>query len=123
MDEISRGNPAQVARRLAIARALPKLPVGPVVSELAAEFLRAGILPRNAASDAVHLAVAAVANTDYVLTWNCRHIANAELLKQLDRVCRRCGYRLPVVCTPGELMGGNANVRRSDCCRSPACPR
>ena len=110
MDEISRGNPAQVARRLAIARALPKLPGGPVVSELAAEFLRAGILPRNAASDAVHLAVAAVANTDYVLTWNCRHIANAEMLKQLNRVCTRCGYRLPAVCTPEELMGGNANV-------------
>jgi hypothetical protein len=73
-------------------------------------FVGAGILPRNAASDAVHLAVAAVANTDYVLTWNFRHIASAELLKQLNRVCSRCGYRLTAVCTPEELLGGNANV-------------
>jgi hypothetical protein len=110
LDEISRGDPAQVVRRLAVARSLPKLPVEPTVSQLAAEFLRAGILPRNAARDAVHLAVAAVASVDYVLTWNCRHIANAELLKQLDRVCTRCGYQLPRVCTPEELMGDNANV-------------
>jgi predicted nucleic acid-binding protein len=110
LDEISRGNPDQVARRLVIAQTLPKLPIGPAVSELATEFVRAGILPRNAASDAVHLAVAAVANTDYVLTWNCRHFANAQLLKQLDPVCTRSGYRLPTVCTPEELLGGDANV-------------
>jgi hypothetical protein len=110
LDEISRGDSAQVARRLAIARTLPRLPVGPAVGELAAEFLRAGILPLNAAPDAVHLAVATVASTDYVLTWNCRHIANRQLLKQLDQVCARCGHRLPAVCTPEELMGGNANV-------------
>ena len=110
LDEISRGDPVQASRRLGIARELPQLPIKPPVDTLAAEFMIAGILPRNAASDAVHLAVAVVAGTDYMLTWNCRHLANAQLLKRIAAVCEARGFRMPTVCTPEELMGGDANV-------------
>ena len=109
MDEISLGDPDQVAQRLAIARALPKLPITPSVSQLAAEFVKAGALPPIAAADAVHVAVATVTGTDYVLTWNCRHIANGQLLKKMTAVAERFGYRLPDVQTPEELMGDAAD--------------
>ena len=109
MDEISRGDTEQVTRRLVIAQALPKLPITPSVSRLAAEFVGAGALPPTAAADAVHVAVATVAGTDYVLTWNCRHIANGQLLKKMTAVAERFGYRLPDIQTPEELMGDAAD--------------
>lgn len=109
LDEIARGDAEQVKRRLAVAQALPKLPITPSVSQLAAEFVGAGALPPTAAADAVHVAVATVAGTDYVLTWNCRHIANGQLLKKMAAVAERLGYRLPDVQTPEELMGDVAD--------------
>jgi len=110
VDEASRGNREQVSRRLAIVQALPKLPITPAVSNLAAEFLRSRAIPGTAAGDAVHVAVAAVAGVDYVLTWNCRHIANAQILRRLASVCARTHYALPTVCTPEELMGGEVDA-------------
>ena len=110
VDEISRGNPAQVARRLAIAGALPKLTASGEAERLTLQLLRSGALPASASSDAAHLAIATTAGMDYLLTWNCRHIANGEILKRVAVVCEHAGFPLPAVCTPEELMGGNANV-------------
>jgi hypothetical protein len=110
LDEISRGDPAQVARRLAIARALPKLTASGEAERLTLQLLRCGALPASASSDAAHVAIATTAGMDYLLTWNCRHIANRQILKKAAAVCERSGYRLPAVCTPEELLGGNANV-------------
>ena len=110
VDEISRGDPVQVARRLAIARALSKLTASVEAEKLTLELLRSGALPANAASDAAHVAIATAAGMDYLMTWNCRHIANGQILKKVAVVCEGAGYRLPAICTPEELMGGNANV-------------
>jgi hypothetical protein len=73
--------------------------------ELARLFLSTGCLPPKAARDAVHLAVATAIAADYLLTWNCRHLANAQILKRLEREAQRAGRPLPHVCTPLELMG------------------
>jgi hypothetical protein len=62
-------------------------------------------LPPKAARDAVHLAVATTIAADYLLTWNCRHLANAQILRRLEREAREAGRLLPQVCTPLELMG------------------
>ena len=59
----------------------------------------------KAAVDAAHIAVAAVHEMDFLLTWNCRHIANAEMFATIERVCRERGCACPVICTPEELMG------------------
>ena len=56
--------------------------------------------------DAAHIAVACVGKMDYLLTWNCKHIANAEMILKIESICRKEGYRCPVICTPAELMGG-----------------
>lgn len=68
-------------------------------------LLRDGALPKKAADDALHLAIAAYHGVDYLLTWNCRHLDNAELKPVMRSVCAVHGYVCPEICTPLELMG------------------
>lgn len=103
--EASRGDPEQVRRRLAVLASLPRVAVNVDAEELARLFLSTGCLPPKAARDAVHLAVATAIAADYLLTWNCRHLANAQILRRLEGEARRAGRLLPQVCTPLELMG------------------
>lgn len=64
-----------------------------------------GAIPPQAVRDAAHIAVAAVNSVDYLLTWNCKHLANAQIIRKISVVCNREGYNMPVICTPEELMG------------------
>jgi hypothetical protein len=74
--------------------------------ELLAEVLcQQGALPNKARIDALHVAAAAVAGVDYLLTWNCTHIANAETLPRIEAVCRAQGFEPPRISTPMELLG------------------
>jgi predicted nucleic acid-binding protein len=75
------------------------------VDVLAEAFLAAGPLPPKAKADAVHLAFASVYKINYLLTWNFKHLANAVIQSRLQPVAEQCGYRLPMVCTPLQLMG------------------
>ena len=103
--EAARGDAEQIRRRQSALAELPSLPITPEVENLAAEFLRTGALPAAARSDAIHLAVTTIVRGDYLLTWNCRHLANAQILRRLEREAVRFGWQLPTVCTPLELMG------------------
>jgi hypothetical protein len=69
------------------------------------QFLTKSNLPPKAADDALHIAVATVYGVDYLLTWNCKHIANAQIQKKLTQISFDAGYELPTICTPYELMG------------------
>ena len=84
---------------------LPLLDILPETGPLAAGLLNAGILPRKAAADAAHIALAAVHGMDFLITWNCVHIANAVIAKAVARVCEEHGFDCPVICTPEELLG------------------
>ena len=86
--------------------ALPLLDTTDEVTVLVAALVRGVPLPPRAGADALHIAVAACHGMDFLLTWNCAHIANAELRPLVERVCRERGYVAPVLCTPDELMGG-----------------
>ncbi len=81
------------------------LEVTAAVQELARKFISSTPLPPRAAPDALHIALAAYHGMDYLLTWNCAHLANAELRPRVERASRALGYRPPVLCTPAELMG------------------
>jgi hypothetical protein len=76
------------------------------VEPLAERLLAEGALPPKAKVDALHLAVATVNRMQYLITWNCAHLANAALWRTIESTCRASGYRPPVICTPYELMGG-----------------
>lgn len=112
--ESARGDAEQARLRLAALMGMPSLSISVEAEHLAALFLRTGALPAVARSDALHLAVASLARTDYLLTWNCRHLANAQILRRLEREAVRLGWTLPQVCTPLELMGDSADERESD---------
>jgi hypothetical protein len=64
-----------------------------------------GPIPHKAAGDALHISIATAYACEYLLTWNCRHIANAEIQKTVGMVVKRHGFELPIICTPEELMG------------------
>ena len=62
-------------------------------------------LPKKAAEDALHIAIAAIHRMDYLITWNCKHIANAQMRSVIENVISQCGYQPPIICTPEELLG------------------
>ncbi len=86
-------------------RDLPLIAGGSESAKLAADLLAHGIFPANARADAHHLAVATCAAVDYLLTWNYRHLVNAQVLHRLEKFLTGRGLHLPRVCTPEELMG------------------
>ena len=61
-------------------------------------------LPENAEIDAYHVAIAAVNGIEYLLTWNCTHIANAVTRPKIEATCRALGFEPATICTPDELM-------------------
>ena len=103
--EARAGDPEQARRRLEILDRLTLLTVTPEADQLMLALLATGVLPPRAQSDAAHLAIAVAAQVNYLLTWNCRHLANAQILKRLAAATQRLGCTLPQVCTPFELMG------------------
>jgi predicted nucleic acid-binding protein len=105
LDEIARGNTEIATKRLEIVRDFPLLEVSEAVQNLAAQFLAKSSLPPKAADDALHIAAATIYGLDYLLTWNCKHIANAQIQKKLAQISLDAGYELPTLCTPYELMG------------------
>jgi hypothetical protein len=100
LQEIRSGNPAVAAQRSELLRDLAVLPMNEDALLLAADMIASGTIPKKATADAAHIALATVYGCDYPLTWNCRHIANAELHKSLQRIVGRHGYEFPVLCTP-----------------------
>jgi len=105
LDESARGDTEIASRRLKILSDFPLLEVNEAVQDLAMRFLTKSNLPPKAADDALHIAVATVYGLDYLLTWNCKHIANAQIQKKLAQISFNAGYELPTICTPYELMG------------------
>jgi len=66
--------------------------------------LNENAIPENKAEDAAHIAIAVTNGVDFLVTWNCRHIANAAMRSEIERACRRAGYEPTIICTPDELM-------------------
>jgi len=104
LDEASSGDPAAAQRRMEIIREIPALDVSELAEELAVRLLAASALPEKAKADALHIAIATVHGIDYLLTWNCKHIANATMRLKIESICRSSGYEPPIICTPLELM-------------------
>jgi len=102
--EARAGEPSMAARRLELLRGIPELVISDNVKRLAAAFIAQGALPDKAQADALHIAVAAVHNIDFLLTWNCRHIDNPSTKPAVRAVCSKEGYQCPEICTPMGIM-------------------
>jgi len=103
--EIGAGDLAAARSRLALVQEIPRLDLTRNCSLLADELAQRAGLPPKARLDALHIAVAAVNGMDFLLTWNCSHIANARLIPRISSIIASGGYRSPLICTPPQLLG------------------
>ena len=103
IQEAGAGNPEAAQKRLEQLDDIPELNITEEVERFAEVLIQKVPLPEKARIDALHIAVAALSGMDYLLTWNCTHIANAILRPKLEAICREFGYEPPTICTPQEL--------------------
>jgi hypothetical protein len=105
LDEAAAGDAEAAQRSMAVIDTLPLLDLTFEVDGLAETIMQSRLLPVSASRDAVHIAVTAVHQVHFLLTWNCRHIANATIFRDLQHILMSAGYDVPVICTPEELLG------------------
>ena len=101
--EAAAGDPRAAQERLDILAKMTLLEISEEALTLAQRLVGAGAVPENAGADALHIAIAVVGGADYLVTWNCTHLANAAMRLRIEEVCRSAGYRPVVICTPEEL--------------------
>jgi predicted nucleic acid-binding protein len=112
LDEAAKGDTEIALKRLELLNGLPLLELNQSVRDLSSLFLMRSNLPPKASDDAVHIAAATVHGIDYLLTWNCKHIANAQIQRKLAEISLDLGHELPIICTPYELLGDYNDVGR-----------
>jgi len=91
-------------RRIEELKDFPHLELNDEVEEMAQVYMEKLEIPEKSFRDAAHLAVACVHNVDYLVTWNCTHLANGEVIKKLMKINESFGIHTPIICTPEELM-------------------
>jgi hypothetical protein len=104
IQEASAGDQVAAARRLKYLEGIALLDLNEAAVALTERLLDSGAVPREAQIDALHIAVATVHGMEYLLTWNCKHIANATMRNRIGAACADAGYDFPVICTPEELL-------------------
>ncbi len=104
LEEVAAGDSEAAQQRLSAIEDLLLLEITEEAVVLAKDLIQLGSLPENAEVDALHIAVAVTSRVDYLLTWNCKHLANAMLRSRIERVCRARGYDPVIICTPEELL-------------------
>jgi hypothetical protein len=105
--ESNQGDAAMAQKRANVLEGISLLSVSEAAVTLAKTLVEKGPIPKKAEVDALHIAIAAANGMDYLLTWNCKHMANAEMQVGIARMCRDAGYEPPVICTPEELLGSS----------------
>lgn len=105
LSEASVGDSEVASKRLQALQDVDLLDITDEVAELSGKLISEKCLPEKALEDALHIAISAIHGTDYLLTWNCKHIANAKMRSKIEEVIRLSGYKPPIICTPEELLG------------------
>jgi predicted nucleic acid-binding protein len=105
LDELSESEYPSQADALALVRDLPLLEVTPAVAEIVQSYQRHRLMPSDPGGDALHLALASYHKCEFLVTWNCRHLANANKFRHIRRINTLLGLYIPVLVTPLELLG------------------
>lgn len=106
VEEAAAGNKESAEKRLKELKRFSHLELTERVEQIAQIYMEKLSIPKKALRDAAHLAVASVHNIDYLVTWNCVHLANGEIIKRLLKLNEKLRVKTPVICTPEELMEG-----------------
>jgi predicted nucleic acid-binding protein len=110
LDELSRGNFPAKEDAIELISSLSLIPVEPVVAEIVQIYIQQQVMPNDPVGDALHLALASYHKCDFLLTWNCRHLANANKFGHIRRVNAMLGLYVPMLVTPLELMGEQNDI-------------
>ncbi|MDE0324196.1 MAG: type II toxin-antitoxin system VapC family toxin [Candidatus Poribacteria bacterium] len=102
--ETRRGNPIAAQQRLDVLSSLTVLETLPTVDPLAQKLLDTGAVPQNFRSDAQHIAIATVHGVEYLVSWNHKHIVNANKREHINKICQAAGFKPITICTPTELI-------------------
>lgn len=105
INELSAGIPERSALRLSLIQSLPLLPIESAIIDIVTTYIQQKVMPADPAGDALHLAVASFHKCDFLVTWNCTHIANANKFGHIRRVNTMLGLFVPALVTPLELLG------------------
>ncbi len=106
LDELGGGPPEHNAAWLALVQDLPLLTIDAAVAEIVETYIRHRLMPAAPGGDALHLALASYHKCDFLVTWNCRHLANANKFGHIRRINTMLGLFVPALVTPLELIGG-----------------
>ena len=104
-EEISRGDESAAGQRLALVAEIPSFSISDEATNLAELLLSQGAVPRGSEEDAIHIGIAAAQGADYLLTWNFKHINNAETKSAIVEIVESYGFVCPKLCSPEELGG------------------
>lgn len=111
LEELSRGDFPAREECLEFIQPLPLVPIEPAVAEIVRTYVARRVMPRSPVGDALHLALASYHRCDFLVTWNCRHLANANEFDHIRRVNAMLGLFVPALVTPLELLGGDDEER------------
>ena len=111
IDEISQGDPDAARDRLAVLESITRLSPTPEAAILVQLLIESGTMPKKAAEDATHVAIAVTNKVEYLVSWNCKHIANPTIRMQIETICRNAGYLPTILCTPQELLEESSDER------------
>ena len=110
LDELERGDYPHKSDALALLEFVPLLPIEPEIAEIIEAYIHHHVMPYAPAGDALHLALASHHKCDFLLTWNCNHLANANKFRHIQRVNALLGLYVPALVTPLELLGETENA-------------
>ena len=110
IDEVSKGEMLMAQKRLDLIQGIPLIDFNDEAKNLAKEILRQNVLPPKATLDVFHIAVTVVHKMEFLLTLNCKHIANAFIFRRIEKICSEFGYEMPIVCTPQEILEKENNI-------------
>lgn len=111
VEELSRGDFPAREDCLRLIERLPLVPVEPAVTEIVRTYIARQVMPRDPAGDALHLALTSHHRCDFLVTWNCRHLANANKFDHIRRVNTMLGLFVPALVTRLELLGEDDEER------------
>ena len=111
LDELNRGSHPNRLAALTLMNELPLVPIDEAIAEIVEAYISHKLMPRDPVGDALHLALASFHKCDFLLTWNCLHLANANKFGHIRRINGMLGLFVPLLVTPLELLGGQDDTR------------
>lgn len=105
LTELSAGASLWVPLRLELLKGIPLIPLAPALADIVKTYQRHKLMPTRPGGDAVHLALASFYECDFIVTWNCRHLANPRKFAHIRHINRLLGLSVPEIVTPEELLG------------------